>query len=561
MLTLGIADNHDAGAALANEHGLIAAVGQERVDRIKNSGAFPWGAIDAVLDIAGVREADIGRVVVGSGFTPSFLLRLLPGFHKSKKEESSQFSPTLNGYIVYQSILQRAGLAGAEVAACKAVLRHRLKGRHFADAELILMDHHTAHAEAAYRTQGRDRVLVFTLDAMGDGVSVTVSQGAGGTLERVFSQSGFAGINTYYSRVTEWLGYRPNRHEGKITGLAAAAPPPPALVEHFSKILYVKDMGFNRLPYWTRQSKDDSFYSELNNWSSAQVASALQKNLEDAVSTFIDAWVKRLGLRHIALAGGIFANVKLNQRIAELESVQSLWVTPHMGDGGLPTGAALFGANAPPATTKTRLLGHSFSSSDISRAIGRAKLSKTKPRDIERSIAKHLANGKVVAHFDGKMEWGPRALGARSVLFRPDDPSVNDWLNKRLGRTEFMPFAPMVLAEDAPELFIGLEKAAESAKFMTVCFDCTDKMKELCPGVVHTDGTARPQIIHQSENPRIHKIISEFKALTGLPATVNTSFNIHEEPIVCSPSDAIRAFCHGKLDLLAIGEWIVSAKG
>ncbi len=560
MLTLGIADNHDAGAALANEQGLIAAVGQERIDRIKNSGAFPWGAIDAVLDIADVREADIERIVVGSSFTPSFLLRLLPGFHKSKKEGSSQFSPSLNGYIVYQSILQKAGLAGAEVAACRAVLRHRLKARHFAEAELILMDHHTAHAESAYRTQGQDRVLVFTLDAMGDGTSVTVSQGGGGSLERVFSQSGFAGINTYYSRVTEWLGYTPNRHEGKITGLAAAAPPPPALVEHFSKILHVKDMGFNRLPYWKNQSKDDSFYRELNNFSSAEVAAALQKNLENAVTAFIDGWVKRLGVRNIAVAGGIFANVKLNQRIAELESVQSLWVTPHMGDGGLPTGAALFGAKAPPANTKTRLLGHSYSSSDIARAIGRAKLSKTQPRNIEKTIAKYLAKGKVVAHFDGKMEWGPRALGARSVMFRPDDPSVNDWLNKRLGRTEFMPFAPMVLAEDAPDLFIGLEKAAESAKFMTVCFDCTDKMKDLCPGVVHTDGTARPQIIHESENPRIHKIISEFKALTGLPAIVNTSFNIHEEPIVCSPSDATRAFCHGKLDILAIGDWIVSAK-
>ena len=182
MLTLGIADNHDSGAALANEQGLIAAVGQERIDRIKNSGAFPWAAIDAVLEIAGKREADVDRIVVGSSFTPSFLLRLLPGFHKSQKEGSSQFSPSLNGYIIYQSILQRAGLAGAEVAACKAVLKQRLKGRHFSNAELILMDHHTAHAEAAYRTQGRDKVLVFTLDAMGDGTSVTVSQGSGGSL-------------------------------------------------------------------------------------------------------------------------------------------------------------------------------------------------------------------------------------------------------------------------------------------------------------------------------------------------------------------------------------------
>ena len=154
------------------------------------------------------------------------------------------------------------------------------------------------------------------------------------------------------------------------------------------------------------------------------------------------------------------------------------------------------------------------------------------------------------------MEYGPRALGNRSILYRPDSPSVNDWLNERLKRTEFMPFAPSTLAEDAASYFVGIEGAENTARFMTITFDCTEVMKKSCPGVVHIDGTARPQIVHAHDNPDYHRIISEFKRLTGLSCVVNTSFNIHEEPIVCTPEDAIRAFKTGHLDVLAIGPYI-----
>ena len=173
-----------------------------------------------------------------------------------------------------------------------------------------------------------------------------------------------------------------------------------------------------------------------------------------------------------------------------------------------------------------------------------------------KDVAQLLADGKVVARFAGRMEYGPRALGNRSILYRPDSPSVNDWLNERLKRTEFMPFAPSSLAEDAATYFVGIEGAENTARFMTITFDCTEVMKKSCPGVVHIDGTARPQIVHAHDNPDYHRIISEFKRLTGLSCVVNTSFNIHEEPIVCTPEDAIRAFKIGHLDVLAIGPYI-----
>ncbi|MCB9745264.1 MAG: hypothetical protein H6741_12230 [Alphaproteobacteria bacterium] len=561
MLILGLADNHDAGAALVQDGRLVAACAQERIDRKKNSGAFPWGAIDAVLDQVGARYRDVDRVVVGTAFTPSWALRRFPQLHHQRKSEGGQFDPLLNAYVVYQSLLRRSGLHTLEVEACRKLLERRIHERGMARASVDVMGHHAAHAEAAYRSQPNPRCLILTVDAMGDGLSATVSMGRVGQVDRLWTQSGFAAVNTYYSRVTEYLGFRPNRHEGKITGLAAYAPPNPHLVEHFRSQLDFVGPGFTRTNYFKRQAKDDAFYSELADFSREEVASALQANLERAITAFVSHWVEHTEVHDVAVCGGIFANVKLNQRIAELDEVRSLWVFPNMGDGGLAVGAALAAGGVPPHALETLYLGPSYTRTQIARELHVAKLTPERPADLADRVAALLAEGKVVARFDGGMEFGPRALGNRTVLASPADPAVNDWLNARLQRSEFMPFAPVVLAEDAPRLFHGVPKAAQSARFMTVCFDCTDDMKRLAPGTVHVDGTARPQILQEGENPGYAEILRRFKARTGIPVLVNTSFNMHEEPIVCSPFDAIRAFKSAELDALIVGEFLVERGG
>ncbi len=557
MLILGIADNHDSGAALVRDGALIAAVGQERLDRVKNSGAFPWAAIEAVLDAAGVKPPDIDRVVFGTAFTPSYALRRFPDLHHRRRAAGGQFSYLLNLYVLYQVALRATGLHAVEIDACRDLLSARLRERGFRRAQISLLDHHRCHAEAAYRSQPRPRALVLTLDAMGDGLSATVSLGRMGELDRIWEQSGFAAINTYYSRVTEWLGFTPNRHEGKITGLAAYAEPPEALLAHFHSQLRFVGPGFSTTDYTRPQRRDDPFYRALEGWSREQVAAALQANLERAVTAFVRYWMRRCQVPDLALCGGVFANVKLNQRIAELPGVRSLWVYPNMGDGGLAAGAAMADAELPPARSEGMYLGPSYPRSHIARELSIAGLRPDTPEDLPGAVARLLADGKVVARFAGAAEWGPRALGNRSVLVRPDDPGVNDWLNKRLKRTEFMPFAPAVMARDAPRLFAGFDRAREAARFMTVCFDCTELMRRLCPGVVHADGTARPQVVYARDNPEYYAIIKQFKALTGLPAIINTSFNMHEEPIVCSPHDAIRAWRESALDALAIGPYLV----
>jgi carbamoyltransferase len=236
-----------------------------------------------------------------------------------------------------------------------------------------------------------------------------------------------------------------------------------------------------------------------------------------------------------------------------------------MDDGGLAVGAALAemargrGERAVELVQRfpDAYLGPEYDDAAIATAIQRADCEVRREDSIHEAIADRIDRGHVVARFHGRMEYGPRALGHRSILYRTDDPSVNDWLNERLQRTEFMPFAPATLASEADRCFHDLDGARDPARFMTVTFDCTEEMKQQSPGVVHCDGTARPQLVDPETAPDLHGILEAYHRRTGVPSIVNTSFNMHEEPIVCTPDDAVRAFRLGHLDYLAIGDYLV----
>ncbi len=562
MIVLGINDNHDSGAALCIDGELVAAVGQERIDRTKNSGAFPWDAIDDVLHIGGVHKRDIDRVVFGSHFTPATALRRLTKFHHSTKSAASQYSPLLNAYILYQVGIKETGMWPMEADLSRRHLSKKLRAMAIS-APVVTLEHHSAHAYSAYRSQPHHDALAITVDAMGDGTSVTVSLGNAGDLKLIYRQSGLAAINTYYSRITEWLGFRPNRHEGKITGLAAYAEPPEELLVHFRKQFHFREKsgGFNLMNYGRIQKKDDRWHRFLEKYSREQIAASLQRNLEHQICAFIGHWVRTTGRGDLALAGGVFANVKLNQRIHEIPEVDSLFVYPNMGDGGLAAGAALALSSVVPHELKNVYTGRDYDASEYERVLAETDLIYDRPQDLTEQVAEALADRKVVARVAGRMEWGPRALGNRTVMFRPDDPAVNDWLNKKLHRTEFMPFAPVTLWEERERCYLNLKGAENAARFMTVCFDCTDEMKAHSSGVVHCDGTARPQLLRREDNPDYYDIVAAFHRRTGIPSVINTSFNMHEEPIVRSPRDAVRAFVQSGLDLLILGPYLVRQAG
>ncbi len=301
----------------------------------------------------------------------------------------------------------------------------------------------------------------------------------------------------------------------------------------------------------------NEYLERLEHFDREDVAAWLQKNTEREVADLVGHWVRRTGVRDVVLAGGLFANVRLNQEIHQLPEVESVFVFPHMGDGGLAVGAVMARQKPEPVPLRDACLGPEYSRLEIEGALKAQRVRYEPVDDIEVTIAKLLADGKVVARFNGRMEYGPRALGNRSILYQTTDVTVNDWLNDKLQRNKFMPFTSSTLAEEAHRCYKNLEGAEYPAKFMTITFDATDWMKARSPGTVHLDGTSRPQLVSKEENPSYYKIIDEYRKLTGIPSVLNTSFNMHEEPIVCSPDDAIQSFMRSGLDYLAVGDYLV----
>jgi carbamoyltransferase len=313
--------------------------------------------------------------------------------------------------------------------------------------------------------------------------------------------------------------------------------------------------------YRIRESNNLFFARHLaSEFPKIDVAAAYQHVLELVACAYVRHYLNTTGATKVVLSGGVVANVKLNQRIRELPGVEKVFIHPNMGDGGCGTGAALLEFQSRAELREpipNVFLGPEFDDDQIQAPLQRAGLPFTKYSPIEPKIASLIAAGKVVARFNGRMEYGPRALGNRSILYHASEPEVNQWLNQRLGRTEFMPFAPATMYEYRNECYRNVEGGDYAAQFMTLTFDCTDWMKQTCPAAVHVDGTARPQLVTSESNPSFHHVLREYHAITGIPSVINTSFNMHEEPIVCTPDDAIRAFVQGNLDYLAIGPFLV----
>jgi len=559
MRVLGISDNHNAGAALTIDGRLVAAVNEERLTRAKNASGFPERAIAETLRVGGLTPAEIDLVVVAGEITPSFFLRRAPRFHQRAKAGSGQFGALFSLYIYYQVAARRLGWPyRLDRRWSQRLLARRLAALGFR-CPVEMRDHHQAHAEGAFLCGPFARATIITADAMGDGVTATVSVGrADGRIERVYAQSGLAALNPYYSRVTALLGFTPLRHEGKVTGLAAYGDPA-RLAPLFRRQLHFCGPGFSTLGHPLRDHPRLGWRRQLWAEPPADVAAGCQRALEEAVTAFVDYWVRRTGVADVALAGGIFENVKLNQRVRELASVAAVSVFPHMSDGGLAAGAALAASGGRPAPLPTIYLGASYDEETIRAELTRAGVRYERPADIADAVAEALAAGEVVPRFTGAMEYGPRALGHRSIYFRADDPSANDWLNKRLGRSEFMPFAPMTTDEAADRFFVGLDGARFAARFMTMCFDCTAEMKRVAPGCVHVDGTARPQVVRREDCPDAHAILTAGERRGRPPILLNTSFNMHEEPIVMSPADAIGAWRAAGFRCLAIGPFLATA--
>jgi len=282
-------------------------------------------------------------------------------------------------------------------------------------------------------------------------------------------------------------------------------------------------------------------------------------------------YIKLNGFAHecVCLSGGVAANVMMNMRVRELDGVHSVFVYPNMGDGGLCVGAAALAARQfaeiPRAPHGLVFLGPAFDAEAVAAALGPELLAHPEVRRLDdlkafsEAAAAQLQEGKIIGLYYGRMEFGPRALGHRSLLVRATEHGINATLNARLRRTEFMPFAPVTLRGRAAEAYVGFDAGDESAgRYMTMCYQTTPEMRRLCPAVVHLDGSARPQVVDERDG-LYHEVVAAYAAASGIHSLVNTSFNVHEEPIVCSPADALKAFRQGACDTLGAYPFLIPA--
>lgn len=550
LLGLVFSQVHDSALALVSPTGEVQlAVAEERLSRYKKDGRWPERALSLV---------DLDQVSL-------ICLPYLPSDARVEVTDDPRFAeiafrrsqPFPDGKLFYPY-------------SDEWIRSYESLGK-----PLHHVDHHDAHAAAGYYWSDREDVLVLTSDSGACNCPwfMGAYHGRDGRLEPLVRMpvAYYHPVCDGYSDITAVLGFKPMRHEGKITGLAGHGRSDARCQEAVESVIQEIREAQIPLYQWINVGDEevpaslevnagavDYYRGRLADWSREDIAAAAQNFLEERLLRFARLARESCDATHVALVGGAFSNVLLNQKVFEL-GFESVFVCPPMTDDGLAVGAVFHylgeKGKLRPKRVKHMFLGPVHQDGEARQALEKMGVPAKPSESVHSDIAGLLAQGKVVARWHGRMEFGPRALGNRTVYYRADDPTCQDWLNQKLQRTEFMPFAPCTLASQAADLYEGLDGCDYTAEFMTITCNCTDKMKQQSPAVVHVDGTARPQLVTEEANPDMFAVLREYFELTGVPTLINTSFNIHEEPIVCSAEDAIHAFLESGIDYLFVDDY------
>jgi carbamoyltransferase len=564
MKILGVHDGHNATAALISDGVIEYAIQEERLNGIKNFAGFPALAISEILSRTGADISDIDEVAVathhlGKPMSKDALIRHFRTLN-SPRGLAHRVLWATPGKRVHRIIRRRARLLP-------------LLNLGFARENVRFVDHHLAHAAAAYfGSPWRDDLLVLTCDGSGDDISATVNIAQDGTLRRIAQVSESHSLGLVYALATFYLGMMPNEDEYKVMGLAAYASDVGARTSYdvFSRLLEFPEC--EALTWRRRVGVADTHYilprlrSGLENQRFDHVCGGLQRWTEEVLATWVRNCVRATGISHVALGGGVFMNVKVNKVIAELPEVRDLFCFPSSGDESTAIGAAWsaysatstgMGPRNPPIKPVEEIYwGTEYTDNEIEQVLQRRNLPYRHYQDIESEVARLLALGEVVARFKGRLEFGARALGNRSILADPSNPGIVRTVNELIKKRDFwMPFACSILAEYERE-YIQNPKGIRSP-YMMMAFDTTSQVEEIRAGTHSYDDTVRPQIIYNDWNPDFRRLIREFARRRGIGAVLNTSFNLHGSPIVGSPVAALDVIEHSGLRWLAIGNFLV----
>lgn len=554
MITLGICNDESASACLFEDGHLVAAVSEERFSRKKLDNSFPFKSIEYVLSHSSYNIDDINVAYSWTkGFDPDLLKYYMNRFSQCQTEEE-------------RSILQeRIDFDIVRDTSNKNEFFEWYRGN-----SLDHYYHHESHAASACLLSSFDEGVCLTADGRGDFESLVVWKfdrfNKEKPFKRLFSVTSVDSLGYFYGRITGLLGFKPMRHEGKITGLAAYGDPYKALGLMEDMITFndgnlIGKLGELYRPFFKPYS--DKLINEIKKFSKEDIAAAAQYHLEKILCDVITYVLSqnKISSTNLMLAGGIFGNVKVTQKLKGLSSIKNVFVQPHMGDGGLCIGAAALSQHQRGVEIKPLehvYLGPSVKLNNFINDKKYSHLNIEECDDCYGKICSDLLDNKVIGLVRGRMEFGPRALCHRSIIYRTSDKTINDWINKRLNRTEFMPFAPVVRKELAKKLFIDYKENDRTLEFMTSTIDCTEEFARISPAVTHIDQTARPQIVSKEIEPFIWQLLKQWEEISGEVSLVNTSFNAHEEPIICTYQDALHALEKNRVDIVYLENYRIT---
>lgn len=591
MIVLGINDGHNSSAAIVVDGKVEAAVAEERLTRRKSEYGYPFRSVEQCLEISGVLPKQIDRVALGTVMLPPSygLVQRNTTFSVADywREQREYWYPrfygnsspayldvfrdkiNLQGFPYDQSLIQDETDAKGMLAARIKLIQEMLG---VPRERISVYDHHSCHAYYGYFADSTraDSALVYVADGAGDGINGSIWVGKNGTALTPVKRTDMCNIARIYRYITLLLGMKPIEHEYKVMGLA------PYTNHHHAEQAYrvfANTLQVDGLDFRYKTKPTDLFFyfkEQLEGLRFDCVAWAIQKWTEELLVEWVRNGIRSSGIHNLVFSGGVAANIKANKAICELEEVETFFASPASGDESISIGAAFQatldhlkkeGRSGRDISVLSHLyLGKSYSDAEIERSLQESHASsKYRVSFVEPTeVANLLAQGEVVGRIAGRMEFGPRALGNRSLLADPRKPGNVKLINEMIKQRDFwMPFTPSILAERAVDYFYNPKNV--NARFMTVAFDSTSLAHKDIPATLHPyDLTTRPQVVSKETNPEYYAILKAFEKITGVGALLNTSFNLHGEPIVESPLDALDTLERSGLRHVLMGNWLIS---
>ncbi|MEZ4599056.1 MAG: carbamoyltransferase C-terminal domain-containing protein [Syntrophotaleaceae bacterium] len=572
MYILGInAAYHDPAACLVKDGKVVAAAEEERFTHVKHGKRpvpftayqLPYHAIAYCLDQGGIDLAALDHVAYS--YDPYILLGpnagrrqialpLQPSAEAIPEDGTSPWDPLFLSYIV-NAPRQLADGAPFHIQAKFANSQKNGKFRH----RWHFVEHHAAHAASAYLPSPFEEAAVLTLDGRGEQATTSYHHGSGLHIEKLAQVNMPHSLGILYERVTEHLGFLHSSDEYKVMALASFGKP--AFLKEFLDLIRLREDGQFTLGPLHLEERFGPKRKRKNPFTQRHydIAYSLQKALEETVLELATWLHLQTGSQNLCLSGGVALNCVLNARLRDQGPFTNIWVQPAAGDAGTALGAALW-VDIREGTPKGRnyrmdhvFLGPGYDEQEIETCLRWAKIPYRRLQNIEEETSNLLVDDKIIGWYQGRLEFGPRALGARSILASPIHAEMQERLNDIKDREDFRPVAPVVLEEEAGQWF---EKATASP-FMLFVFPVAPDKADRIPAVRHVDGTARIQTINRRQNPLYYDLVQAFFRKTGVPVLVNTSFNTRGKPIVCTPRDALECFWTSPLDALVIGPFLV----